>query len=70
VQRIGNAVKKRYAWSKTGAQVVLWTLEDGGHTWPGGQLLPSEITAEAGNINTDISASPLMWEFFSKFRRR
>jgi polyhydroxybutyrate depolymerase len=70
VKRIGKAVKKRYGLCKTGAQVVLWTLEDGGHTWPGGKLLPAEITVGAGNINTDISASPLMWEFFSKYRRR
>jgi len=70
VKRIGNAVLNRYKPCKYLTEVVLWTLEDGGHTWPGGDLLPSEVNAEQGNINTDISASILMWQFFQKFRHR
>jgi len=67
---IGNALITRYRRCKYGTEVVLWTLEDGGHTWPGGNLLPTEVEAEQGNINTDISASILMWQFFQKFRHR
>ena len=70
VQTIGNAVSTRYRRCKYGTEVVFWTLEDGGHAWPGGNLLPSEVRAEQGNINTDISASILIWQFFQRFRHR
>ncbi len=48
--------------------VVFWKLEDGGHTWPGGKKSKIEDTAGVGNINMDISASELMWEFFKKYK--
>jgi polyhydroxybutyrate depolymerase len=44
-----------------GAAVVLYTVEDGGHTWPGGEPLPRWWL---GNTTTSIDASALMWEFF------
>jgi polyhydroxybutyrate depolymerase len=59
--RIGSATYKCYG-SKSQKQVILWTLEDGGHTWPGGNRdLPESVT---GKVNTDISASYEMWKFF------
>jgi polyhydroxybutyrate depolymerase len=33
---VGNAVKSTYAPCREGADVVLWELRGGGHTWPGG----------------------------------
>ncbi|MEK7812724.1 MAG: PHB depolymerase family esterase, partial [Candidatus Desantisbacteria bacterium] len=60
--RIGKAVCTVYAPGKEGSEVILWTLEDGGHTWPGGSSTLSE--SQVGKINTDISASELMWQFF------
>lgn len=63
-KRVGHAVMNRYWPCKDGAEVVLWTLEDGGHTWPGGTMFPAEVAAGQGNVNRDISASELMWEFF------
>ncbi len=60
--RKGRAVCRRYGGGKDKSEVVLWTLEDGGHTWPGGEsTLPVGI---AGPINHDISATELMWKFF------
>lgn len=47
------------------ADVVFYTLLDGGHTWPG-----QEIDAPAflvGNVNQDIHASETMWAFFRQF---
>jgi polyhydroxybutyrate depolymerase len=66
VTRVGNAVCTDYGKGKDGSEVILWTLEDGGHTWPGGKMTTGEQRLNLGKINTDISASELMWEFFEK----
>jgi polyhydroxybutyrate depolymerase len=45
------------------SEVILCTVEDGGHTWPGGRgyfILGIEI----GSVTKDISAIDTMWEFF------
>jgi len=60
----GNAVCETYSLGTNGTEVVLWTLNDGGHTWPGGLTSMSE--EKLGKVNKDISASELMWEFFKK----
>ena len=65
-KRIGSAVMELYGPGKNGAEVVLWTLEDGGHTCPGGNMFPADVKAGLGNINRDIDASELMWEFFRR----
>ena len=43
------------------ADVVLYAVAGGGHTWPGGRPLPEFIT---GPTSDDIDATRLMWEFF------
>jgi polyhydroxybutyrate depolymerase len=43
------------------ADVVLYTVEGGGHTWPGGKPLPRWIV---GRTTNEINASSVMWEFF------
>jgi polyhydroxybutyrate depolymerase len=60
-QVINQAVMTR--WSGGGADVVLWTLNDGGHTWPGGNF----TRIFNGPTNEDISASQEMWDFFSQY---
>lgn len=40
------------------AEVILYTLEDEGHSWPGSPTLPSAITSQA------VNATDLMWDFF------
>ncbi len=65
-ERMGRAVLRAWEPAPGGAPVHCWTLEDGGHTWPGGQsTLPIEIV---GPINRDIRASELIWDFVSKHR--
>jgi len=44
--------------------VVLRTLDDGGHTWPGGKTKPE---LNLGKVNMDINASELMWLFFRNY---
>lgn len=67
IQRIGNAERRLYR-SKAGADVVGWILNDGGHTWPGGQSTRFEQRLGVGQINRDIVASQTMWEFFKRHR--
>lgn len=54
----------RYTGCREGADVVFYTIEGGGHTWPGGKPLPEWIT---GPTTQDVSASELMWEFFQRY---
>lgn len=64
--RRGQALEQRWDKCKSNAPVVLWTLEDGGHTWPGGQMFPSEVKMGSGAINKDIDASLEIWNFFKQ----
>ena len=65
-EQVGQACCLQYSSGRNGAEVVLWVLEDGGHTWPGGQASRFEILMRVGNTNRDISASKLLWEFFKR----
>lgn len=46
------------------AEVVLYTITGGGHTWPGGKPIPKWI---AGHTTQDVHATRLMWEFFQQY---
>ncbi len=48
-----------------GGDVSLCKIEGGGHQWPGGDGV---WEGKLGPVNRDISASEMMWEFFSKYR--
>ncbi|MGH9846761.1 MAG: polyhydroxybutyrate depolymerase, partial [Blastocatellia bacterium] len=64
----GTKVKREtYGPGKDGVEVVLYTIEGGGHTWPGGWQYYLE--ERIGKTSRDINASELMWEFFAKHRR-
>jgi polyhydroxybutyrate depolymerase len=49
------------------ASVVLYTIEGGGHTWPGGMELSEWMF---GRTTRSIDASETMWAFFSEHPRR
>lgn len=58
----GQALCEAYGPGKENAEVILWTLQGAGHTWPGGtRTLPQFVV---GDVNHDICASELIWEFF------
>jgi polyhydroxybutyrate depolymerase len=61
----GKATGYYYGPGADGSEVVLWSIAEGGHTWPGGRFgfLGKRIL---GELNTDISANDLMWEFFQR----
>lgn len=64
--RKGQALEQKWEKCTSNAPVILWTLEDGGHTWPGGQMFPSEVKMGAGGLNKDIDASLEIWNFFKR----
>jgi polyhydroxybutyrate depolymerase len=55
-----------YNQCREGIEVVLYAIEGGGHTWPGGhQYLPKWIT---GKTSRDIDANEVIWDFFKRHR--
>lgn len=56
-----DVTRRTYGGCADGADVVLYTIEGGGHTWPGGMPLPEWFT---GTTTRSIDASSVMWEFF------
>lgn len=66
--RITPSVQRlAYANCAENADVVLYTLEGGGHTWPGGKHLGDWIF---GPTIDDISATKVMWDFFVEHPRK
>lgn len=55
----------RYTQCAQNAEVVFYTIEGGGHAWPGGEPIPRWIV---GHTTSDIDASQVMWEFFRIYR--
>ncbi len=64
VMETDNVSGVRYYDCTGNADVILYTIYDGGHTWPGGSPLPKWIT---GKTSQEIHATRLMWEFFLEF---
>ena len=44
------------------AEVVLYTIENGGHVWPGGDYNPPFL----GPSTKNFSANEVMWEFLRR----
>jgi len=66
--RCGDAADSRVArdvvrreYSRCAEDVVLYTIEGGGHTWPGGGEMPEWFV---GRTTRSIDASETMWQFF------
>jgi polyhydroxybutyrate depolymerase len=50
-----------------GTRVILYAIEGGGHTWPGGhQYLPEWMI---GKTSRDIDANEVIWNFFKECKR-
>jgi len=45
------------------AGVVFYTIDGGGHAWPGGEPLPEWLV---GETTQDIDATQIIWEFFQQ----
>jgi polyhydroxybutyrate depolymerase len=58
---VGDSRCGRYPSCAGGAEVILCTIDGGGHTWPGGLPIP-----ELGKTSIDIDATAMMWDFFTR----
>lgn len=62
-----HVVKTVYSGGKDATEVILITVQNGGHTWPSGwQYLPEEIV---GKTSRAINASEEIWAFFQRHPR-
>jgi len=61
----GTTMRKEiYGGCQDGAEVVLYAIEGGGHTWPSGlQYLPESII---GKTSREFNASEVIWQFFKE----
>lgn len=61
-----DVVRESYTGCDNGADVVLYVIEGGGHTWPG--AVPD--VRFLGSSTTSISATELIWAFFEAHPKR
>jgi polyhydroxybutyrate depolymerase len=61
----GDVRGVQYTRCSQGADVVRYTIEDGGHTWPGGVPIPF-----VGKTSKAIDATKEMWHFFQGYELR
>ena len=54
----------RYTNCEENADVILYSIEGGGHSWPGGKDLPRWIV---GHTTHDMNATRLMWNFYERY---
>lgn len=57
-----NITRRTFSGCESNADVILYSIAGGGHTWPGGGRQPVFI---AGEVNREIDASAIMWDFFA-----
>jgi polyhydroxybutyrate depolymerase len=58
-----DVTRRAYTNCADDAAVVLYTIQGGGHTWPGGTPLPKWFV---GRTTHSINATNLMWSFFGE----
>jgi polyhydroxybutyrate depolymerase len=64
----GTAVSRdTYSSCSDGAEVMIYTIDGGGHTWPDGQPYAPEFLI--GKTTHNINANQVMWEFFKNHPR-
>jgi polyhydroxybutyrate depolymerase len=58
----GTSVERKvYGGGKGGAEIMLYTVRNGGHTWPGRPALQF-----LGKASKNLDANDVIWEFFEK----
>jgi polyhydroxybutyrate depolymerase len=57
----GNIRVDKYPGCAMGTEVVLYTIKDGRHAWPGGQ----KMSIVGDEPTEEISATDIMWDFFA-----
>jgi polyhydroxybutyrate depolymerase len=63
----GSVIKQSWTGCREGTEVTLYTIEGGGHSWPGG-VEPRRSWADPPT--QEISASEELWKFFAAHPKR
>ncbi len=66
VERVADVVRETWSGGQGGTEVCLVTVEDGGHTWPGGRALAGILDPPG----TSLDATAEIWRFFAEHPRR
>jgi polyhydroxybutyrate depolymerase len=61
----GSVSGVRYPAGTNHADVGFYTVNGGGHAWPGGKPMTAAIV---GKTTADVDATMLMWDFFQAHR--
>lgn len=64
----GNVIRDDYTGCQNGSEVVLYTIVDGTHRWPGDHTPWWKFSGNTGHSSVD--ATDLMWAFFEAHARR
>ena len=59
----GEVSGVQYTSGTHNADVIFYTITNGGHSWPGGRPLPPWMV---GHTTQDVDATRLMWQFFQR----
>ncbi len=59
-----NVTRTEYPGCTDGVEVAFYTIDDGGHTWPGSAI--SAAITTLGRTTDEIDATAIAWEFFSR----
>ena len=62
-QPVQGVTRETWSGCQGGVEVILYSIDDHGHSWPGSAWLPG-ITSQA------INATDVMWDFFVAHPRR
>ncbi len=66
VPTVGEVSGIRFGNCREDAEVIFYTINGGGHSWPGGGYLPKWLV---GHTTQDMDATQVMWEFFQSHPR-
>ncbi len=58
----------RYSGATPRSDVVFYTVERGGHTWPGGPLMQTQWSL--GRVSRDFKATEVIWQFFKEHPKK
>jgi polyhydroxybutyrate depolymerase len=61
ISESGNIITRTYTNGDEGTEVVLYTIVNGTHTWPGNEYPPDNPLHDSIN---EISATDIIWDFF------
>jgi polyhydroxybutyrate depolymerase len=64
----GTTVNLLNTRTRNGSCVMLYTINGGGHTWPGSEV-PLRYIPLLGKQSRDLNASELIWEFFKHYSK-